>query len=533
MVKSHKLIIALLIVSISAIAIPVLAQEMCDKCKANPENCKLTVGEKCEDPEGCQDIAKMEGDNKTVEKKIIVLTPDENRGFLGVYAETKDGGVVVEKVVPESPADKAGIVDGMVITVIKGNKVKTKEELINVLKDTKPEDTVSVVVKSDGKEKTLKVVLAKVPKTEAKEMKIKIKCDECEDEDIEMPMMSMMMPEMTCPKCGHKMQMEMPKMKMKMKTIPEMPEMPMMPRPAEMRGFIGVVTEEDDGQLVIEQVVTGSPAENAGLKEDDIISSINDVLVTTPTELVEVLKTTHPGDVAHLKIMSGGTEKMVDVVLGTPPQPKMPQMKMKIGGRRAKHGRGAGYFGPGFSMFNYDDLNSMFALHSLGQVEEEQFVFSGGGWGQVGRVRLGGFGMGGSQNISNADVNVEVGYGAGFFELGYSVVNAKHFMFTPLLGIGGGGLSLKITALDNPTNLDSLLCYPGGVAKVSKGGLVMYPGLAIDIPFGVAGISLKGGYMWSPMTSAWTMEEFGNVYGPDIKLNGPFITLGIMFGGGK
>ena len=60
----------------------------------------------------------------------------------------------------------------------------------------------------------------------------------------------------------------------------------------------------------------------------------------------------------------------------------------------------------------------------------------------------------------------------------------------------------------------------------------MYPGLAIDIPFGFVGITLKGGYMWSPMNGPWTLENLGSIGNqPDLKLNGPFATVGIMFGG--
>jgi membrane-associated protease RseP (regulator of RpoE activity) len=560
--KSHKLMIALLVVVLCAVVLPVVASDMCNQCKENPEKCKMTLGDKCENPE-CQ----AEHSQKTIEKKIIVLNPDDNRGFLGVYTVTKDGGVVIEQIVPESPAEKAGLAEGMVIKVIKGAKISTKEELVEVLKNTKPKDTVAVVVKSDSKEKTVQVVLGEAPKSEHQKYKIWINPGEFESEEMEMPI-SWIMKETECPKCGHKMEMKTGEMKIKvmgkcpecgmedmdlemcphcnkkmepcMPDMPKMGEMPMIPEipMTAPRGFIGVVTEEDDGQLVIMSVVPKSPAEKAGLQKGDIISEINSITISTPQELIDVLKTTKPGDVAHLKIVSGASSKMVDVTLATPPQVpqpmKMEMKKIRIGRKHAKPGRGAGYFGPGVTMFKYDRLNAMFARHGLDTLKNRQFVFGGGGWGQVGRVRLGGYGLGGGLTVDNDTVSVDVSYGVGFFEVGYALINAKHFMLTPLLGIGGCGLDMKISKLHPITNIDSLLSDPGGKIQVSKGGFAMYPGLAIDIPISFVGLSLKGGYIWSPMMSAWTQEGSAiKTNDPEVNLSGPFASLGIMFGGGK
>lgn len=492
MLKISKLIFALLVIS-SAILIPIYAQEPCEKCKANPENCKLMTGGECENPEGCQIVVKTEGDKSTIEKKIVVMQPAMNRGFLGIVTEEEDGKLTVDQVVPKSPAEKAGIKEDDIILEVNGSLVKTRDELIKILSKTKPGDTAQFKIKSGDKEKTMKIELSKVP-----------------------------MPEMPMMEKG------MPMMKKMEKEFMVMP-------PKEVRGFIGIVTEEEDGKLVIQSVVPNSPAEKAGLMEEDIIAEINSIPVTEPSELIEELKTTKPGDMAHLKIISGGVEKMVDVKLGTPPAPKPQQMKIKIGTGRKHGGGGAGYFGPGFLFFDYAPINRVLSNHRLSSLNKRQFAFGGGGWGQVGRVRIGGYGIGGSQSVSNDTLDVEVSYGAGFFELGYTLAKDKNFMFTPLFGIGGGGISMKITPstlLYHPVNLDDVLNMPGGIAKVSKGGFTLYPGLAIDIPFGFAGISLKGGYMWTPMSSSWTIEELNRkIAGPDFELKGPFASVNIMFGG--
>lgn len=532
MLKISKLMFALLVIS-SAILIPIYAQEPCEKCKANPENCKLMTGGECENPEGCQIVVKTEGGKSTIEKKFVVMQSDMDRGFLGIVTKETDKGLAITKVIPESPAEKAGLKQDDIILQAKGKSVKTQDELIDVLKGTKPKDMVSFKIKSGDKEKTMDIELTKAPAQEMKMMaempmmKKEIKCPECAAK-IPMPMCPMMD---KCPMMTGKgpMMMEegMPMMKKMEKEFMVMP-------PKETRGFIGVVTEEEDGKLVIQSVVPNSPAEKTGLMEEDVIAEINSIPVTEPSELIEELKTTKPGDMAHLKIISGGVEKMVDVKLGTPPAPKPQQMKIKIGTGR-KHGGGAGYFGPGFLFFDYAPINRVLNNHHLSSLNKRQFAFGGGGWGQVGRVRIGGYGIGGSQSVSNDTLDVEVSYGAGFFELGYTLAKDKNFMFTPLFGIGGGGISMKITPstlLYHPVNLDDVLNMPGGIAKVSKGGFTLYPGLAIDIPFGFAGISLKGGYMWTPMSSSWTIEELNRkIAGPDFELKGPFASVNIMFGG--
>jgi PDZ domain-containing secreted protein len=581
MLKTSKLIAVLLLISLSVVIVPTYAQqEPCDKCKENPENCKLIQTGICDD---------CNNEEKAVEKKIIIRTQDVDRGFLGVVTKETDKGLTILEVVPESPADKAGLKKDDIILTVKDKSAKTPDELINALKGTKPKDVVTLKIKTEGKEKTFDIALAKVPKTEMQKIKIKVMGDDDEDIDIEMPMMEK---EITCPKCGTKIPMSSccpmmgkdkckmmlmgkePMMKMeKMQVMgkcpecgmkdmemevcpycnkkmepcmPGMPEMPMMKKMEKefmvmlskpTNGFLGVVTEEKDGQLVIKDIVENSPAEKAGLDEDDIILSVNGTNVTVPQELIDVLKLTKPGDVASFKILSGGIEKTLDITLAPRPEPKVSPMpsKMRIRIGRHKAGRGAGYFGPGFTFFKYDDLNTLFSQHNLGSIEKQQFIFSGGGWGQVNRIRLGGFGMGGAKTVSNESLDVEVGYGAGFFELGYSIVNEKNFMITPLVGIGGYGLSMKITPKYNrPTTIDGLLSSPWSIARASKGGLAMYPGLAIDIPFSFVGLTFKGGYMWSPMSSAWTVENLGSIGNePDPKLNGLFATAGIMFGGGR
>jgi serine protease Do len=91
--------------------------------------------------------------------------PGSVRGRLGVQVESlspqlaeyfgvKDGGALVSSVTTDSPADKAGLKAGDVITSIDGNRVRDQRDLINAFRDKAGEITIGIV--RDKKESTVK-----------------------------------------------------------------------------------------------------------------------------------------------------------------------------------------------------------------------------------------------------------------------------------------------------------------------------------------------------------------------------------------
>jgi serine protease Do len=63
-------------------------------------------------------------------------------------------------------------------------------------------------------------------------------------------------------------------------------------------------------------VSLGSPAEKAGLKEEDIILEINSEKITSDNSLAKIIQKYNPGDKITLKILRAGQEKNIDVTLG-------------------------------------------------------------------------------------------------------------------------------------------------------------------------------------------------------------------------
>jgi serine protease Do len=84
-------------------------------------------------------------------------------GDLGSYFDAPDGkGVLITEVVDDSPADRAGLKAGDVITEVGGRKISDYDDLVDVLRD-RDEGNVSVTVMRKGSRKTVQAELEDVP----------------------------------------------------------------------------------------------------------------------------------------------------------------------------------------------------------------------------------------------------------------------------------------------------------------------------------------------------------------------------------
>lgn len=85
----------------------------------------------------------------------------------------------------------------------------------------------------------------------------------------------------------------------------------------EIRPFLGVTTSKvNDGGVTIIEVVKGSAAEKAGLKEGDIISKIDDKNIDNPDMLSDVINGQKPNDEVKLYYIRSGKKKNTKVTLG-------------------------------------------------------------------------------------------------------------------------------------------------------------------------------------------------------------------------
>ncbi len=209
--------------------------------------------------------------------------PQRPRAEVGVLVQPPAAGTqgaVVAEVTPNSPAAKAGLQPGDVITKIGSQDVRRPRELMAAIAQHKPGDKVELQVLRDGQQKKLTVTLAE---RQAQE-----------------------------PRAGE--------------GFPA-PGRAFPGTEGRRGGFLGVQTAEPrpgpagaTGGATVAEVVPDSPAAKAGLKEGDVILSVNGQATQGPEALREAIRRAGPGKEVNLKVMRGNQEKELTARLEAPPR---------------------------------------------------------------------------------------------------------------------------------------------------------------------------------------------------------------------
>lgn len=186
--------------------------------------------------------------------------------FLGVGLSAADTGVMVEAVQADSPADKAGVQVGDVITAIDGKAV-TSETIRDVVGSYKIGDEITLAITRKGESMDIQVTLAERPAA------------------TEPP-------------------------------APTVSERPM----------IGVRLEDTDNGVVIREVMAGSPAEKAGLKVDDVLTTIGSTDITDAASASAAVQALKVGDEVEVTVERDGQAETVTLTLAasTVPMTTMP-----------------------------------------------------------------------------------------------------------------------------------------------------------------------------------------------------------------
>ena len=83
------------------------------------------------------------------------------RGFLGVNLTSAEGGIRLLRILPNSPADKAGLKVGDLVVSLNGKKISMAEAFVKAVGGLEPDDEIELEVRRDDKElETVKVELA-------------------------------------------------------------------------------------------------------------------------------------------------------------------------------------------------------------------------------------------------------------------------------------------------------------------------------------------------------------------------------------
>lgn len=158
---------------------------------------------------------------------------------------------------------------------------------------------------------------------------------------------------------------------------------------------------------------------------------------------------------------------------------------LAAGSARAHEHEGASGFG-GFSFgVMYYDLSSLNTAIGTTGYEKISSIFKmvgGEGYAEVGKLLIGGGGFAVLPNYSEhreRKITAEITGSFGFFKIGYNAIRKENFLVAPMLGIGGGGMSMYLTREPETTpDFNELLRSPGDTSIISIfGGFSAFGGV--------------------------------------------------------
>lgn len=204
---------------------------------------------------------------------FLLLAAPIPGGWLGVYlAADRDAAVVVE-VLPDSPAQRAGLLAGDEIQAIGDTATPTRAALVEAIGKTAPGTKVVLKVLRNGKTEKVRVEIAGRPDEQA---------------------VAESMP-------------ARPNTKGK-------PAAPTAPAAETNQGtgiYLGISIREGDGMVVIERVLPDSPAAAAGVKDGDVLDAIGDRRIRNTTDLDRALAGRKPGKPVELRVRTGSELRSV------------------------------------------------------------------------------------------------------------------------------------------------------------------------------------------------------------------------------
>lgn len=201
------------------------------------------------------------------------------RAFLGVMSEKNEKGAKITAVTKESAAAKAGLQKDDIITKVNDATITDSEDLFETIRKFKPEDQVTISYLRDGQLKTTTAVLGKTM-----EMDFDFNFD-----DRLGPGFNFNMPELRGLENFNWNYSRKPRLGIEIQD-----------------------TEDSKGVKVIE-VEDETPAQKAGIQENDIITNINGKAVNSVDEIKAALKELKEGDLIKASIIRSGKTQTLDI----------------------------------------------------------------------------------------------------------------------------------------------------------------------------------------------------------------------------
>jgi serine protease Do len=199
-----------------------------------------------------------------------------NKALLGVVSEKSDDGLKVKEVSKESPAEKAGLKEGDIITKLGESKIEDGDDLVEAVGKYNPGDKVTVEYKRDGKPGTASVVL---DKNKPMTYNFNYKFDNYVNWKADM-------------------------------SGGDFKHFAFAPKPR--IGLRMQDTDDSKGVKVLD-VDDDTPADKAGLKENDLVTAVNGKAVNSVDDLRASLKEIKDGDAVKITYSRAGKSQNAEI----------------------------------------------------------------------------------------------------------------------------------------------------------------------------------------------------------------------------
>lgn len=211
------------------------------------------------------------------DNNLSLFSEDANRAMLGVVTDEADKGAKITSITDESAAEKAGLKVGDVITRIDDEDIDGAGDVADAIHDHKPGDKVTVTYLRDGKEQKVTAELGKWKGV-------------------------------------------------KINTLAPTRVMPDVWTPGSGQGFRNIyggggqpklglqIQDTDDGNGVkVLEVAEESNAAKAGLKEDDVITHIDDKAVNSTDEITRIIRESREKTSVNMQVKRNGKSQKIEV----------------------------------------------------------------------------------------------------------------------------------------------------------------------------------------------------------------------------
>ncbi|HEU0065418.1 MAG TPA: PDZ domain-containing protein, partial [Flavisolibacter sp.] len=212
-----------------------------------------------------------------------LFSEDNNRAMLGVVTEENDKGAEIQSVNKESAAEKAGLKEGDVIVRIGDKKIEGTEDVTNAIHERKPGDKVNITYLRGDKEEHATAELGKWKGIKMNAMS--------------MPRIQGMGRNWT------EDESPMPTMTFRDNNF------------FDNRPKLGLsIQDTDDGNGVkVLDVDDESAADKAGIKEDDVITSVDDTPIKGTEDVTRIIRENKEKKSFNFKIVRDGKTQTVEV----------------------------------------------------------------------------------------------------------------------------------------------------------------------------------------------------------------------------